>query len=228
MQAPGPIPSVVIEPGKPNEPLGRTACLPMSMKRNNDVLVSKCVVWEEPLVRATHDLPHLVILPLLVCSDSQPYLDFFYCWMRVRHRRHHRVHGHCPLLGLPRRGTWAALVVWRYWGGGQGLGPVSCIACALRPFATPRPSLNPQLGFGLVLKTKFEPRTYFTSGYAECLRRGACASSVHGRGVCAECTSRSLHLNCRLAIYTSNVLAQTELLTFLLFWTLANNIVYLF
>lgn len=32
----------------------------------------------------------------------------------------------------------------------------------------------------------------------------------------------------RYTIFTSNILAQSELLTFVLFWTLSNNIVYLF
>ncbi|KDD73614.1 hypothetical protein H632_c2002p0, partial [Helicosporidium sp. ATCC 50920] len=124
LQAPGPIPSVVIEPGKPNEPLGRTACLPMSMKRNNDVLVSNRI-W-------------ISFIAGCVCG----------------------IGGITGYMGI------ALYLVFHV-----------------------------ALGFGLVLKTKFEPRTYFTSG---------------------------------LAIYTNNVLAQTELLTFLLFWTLANNIVYLF
>ncbi|KAK2078851.1 hypothetical protein QBZ16_003691 [Prototheca wickerhamii] len=32
----------------------------------------------------------------------------------------------------------------------------------------------------------------------------------------------------KYTIFTSNILAQSELLTFVLFWTLSNNIVYLF
>lgn len=95
-----------------------------------------------------------------------------------------------------------------------------------------------QLGALLFAKTGGEPAKYFPTkcaGSGGCWRgcvRG-CLPVIHSivtqcKKLCSYSCASLLNNAHRYTIFTSNILAQSELLTFVLFWTLSNNIVYLF
>lgn len=126
-------------------------------------------------------------------------------------------------------------------------------ACHDAPF-TIRLSIALQLSVLLLLKTGNDPSKYFTSKCvgdgcifgSTCFPSWACGEGcialiLPWRGPVVEgCFARPPCMTMprqrppptrsppRSAVLTSNILAQTEILTFVLFWTLTNNIVYLF